>query len=41
LTDEQVDALIAGGRELLRNNLDFQRFLAALGGARLFEQDGG
>ena len=28
LTDEQVDKLIAAGRELLRNNPDFQRFVA-------------
>ena len=33
LSDEQVDKLIATGRELLRNNPDFQRLLAALGGA--------
>jgi NTE family protein len=32
LTDEQVDKLIAAGRELLRNNPDFQRFVAGLGG---------
>jgi len=34
LSDEQVDKLIAAGRELLRNNPDFQRFLAGMGGAR-------
>ncbi len=34
LTDEQVDKLIAAGRELLRNNPDFQRLLAGLGGGR-------
>jgi NTE family protein len=34
LSDEQVDELIAAGRELLRKNPDFQRFLAGLGGAR-------
>lgn len=32
LTDEQVDELIAAGRELLRNNEDFQQFLARVGG---------
>ena len=32
LSDEQVDKLISGGRELLRKNPDFQRFLAAHGG---------
>lgn len=32
LTDEQVDKLIAAGRELLRNNPGFQRFVAGLGG---------
>ena len=32
LSDEQVDKLISAGRELLRNNSDFQRFLAAHGG---------
>ena len=31
LTEEQVDRLIATGRKLLRNNPDFQRFLASLG----------
>ncbi|MGB5614367.1 MAG: hypothetical protein WBM67_17105, partial [Sedimenticolaceae bacterium] len=30
LTDEQVDRLIAAGRELLRNNPDFQRLLTEL-----------
>jgi NTE family protein len=30
LTDEQVDRLIAAGRELLRNNADFQQFLSDL-----------
>ena len=34
LTDEQVDRLIKAGRELLRNNPDYKRFLASLGGAR-------
>ena len=34
LSDEQVDKLIATGRELLRNNPDYQRLLADLGGAR-------
>ncbi len=34
LTDEQVDRLIAAGRTLLRNNAEYQRFLAGLGGAR-------
>ncbi len=28
LTDEQVEKLIAAGRELLRSNRDFQRFVA-------------
>jgi len=31
LTDEQVDRLIAAGRELLRDNSDFQRLLTELG----------
>ena len=31
LTDEQVDDLIAAGRELLVNNTEFQRFIKALG----------
>ena len=30
LSDEQVDRLIAAGRELLRNNADFQQFLTDL-----------
>lgn len=34
LSDEQVDKLIAAGRELLRNNPDFRRFLAGLSGVR-------
>ncbi len=34
LTDEQVDRLIAAGRTLLRNNADYQQFVAGLGGAR-------
>jgi NTE family protein len=34
LSDEQVDRLIAAGRELLRNNPDYQRFVAELGGTR-------
>jgi NTE family protein len=34
LTDEQVDKLIAAGRELLRANPDFQRFVAGMGGSR-------
>ena len=34
LTDEQVDKLIAAGRDLLRNNSDYQQFVASLGGAR-------
>jgi NTE family protein len=34
LSDQQVDILIKGGRELLRNNPDYKRFLASLGGAR-------
>jgi NTE family protein len=34
LSDEQVDGLIAAGRTLLRNNADYQRFVAGLGGAR-------
>jgi NTE family protein len=32
LDDVQVDRLIATGRELLRNNAEFQRLLASLGG---------
>jgi NTE family protein len=31
LSDEQVDRLIEAGRELLRNNPDFQKFLSDLG----------
>ncbi len=31
LSDEQVDRLITAGRELLRNNPDFKRFLSDLG----------
>ena len=34
LSDEQVDRLIAVGRQLLRNNPDYKRFLASVGGAR-------
>jgi NTE family protein len=34
LSDEQVDRLIKAGRELLRNNPDYKRFLSSLGGAR-------
>ena len=34
LTEEQVDRLIEAGHELLRNNPDYQRLLADLGGAR-------
>jgi NTE family protein len=34
LTDEQVDTLVAAGHDLLRNNPDYQRFVADLGGAR-------
>ena len=33
LSGEQVDRLIAVGRELLRNNPEYQRLLASLGGA--------
>jgi len=32
LTDEQVDALIHAGRELMRNSPEYQRLLQALGG---------
>jgi len=32
LDDEQVDRLIATGRELLRNNADYRRLLASLQG---------
>jgi len=35
LSEEQVDRLIEAGRKLLRNNPDYQRFLAGLGGARV------
>jgi NTE family protein len=34
LSDEQVDRLIKAGRELLRSNPDYQRFLISVGGAR-------
>lgn len=34
LSGEQVDRLIAAGRQLLRNNPDFQRFVADLGGVQ-------
>ena len=34
LTDEQVEKLIAAGRQILRDNPDYQRFIADLGGAR-------
>ncbi len=34
LSDEQVDKLIAAGRDLLRANPEYQRFLAGLGGGR-------
>jgi NTE family protein len=34
LSDEQVDRLIEAGRELLRNNPDYQRLLADLGGVQ-------
>jgi NTE family protein len=34
LSDEQVDHLIAAGRQLLRDNPDFQRFVADLGGVQ-------
>ena len=33
ISDEQVDKLIEAGHELLRNNPDYQRLLADLGGA--------
>ena len=33
LSEKQVDRLIEAGRELLRNNPDYQRLLADLGGA--------
>ncbi len=35
LSEEQVDRLIEAGRELLRNNPDYQRLLADLGGAQV------
>ena len=35
LTEEQVDKLIEAGHELLRNNPDYQRLLADLGGAQV------
>ena len=35
LSDEQVDRLIEAGRELLRNNPNYQRLLADLGGAQV------
>ena len=34
LTDEEVDRLILAGRELLRTNPEFQRFLSELEGLR-------
>jgi NTE family protein len=34
LTDDQVEKLIAAGRQILRDNPDYQRFIADLGGAR-------
>ena len=34
LSKEQVDRLIEAGRELLRNNPDYQRLLTELGGAQ-------
>jgi len=34
LTDEQVDKLIAAGRELLRSNPEYQRFVAGVNGRR-------
>mgnify|MGYP001545775449 FL=1 len=34
LTDEQVDRLIAAGRELLRANPDFRRFVTGMAGSR-------
>lgn len=33
LNDEQIDRLINAGRELLRSNPDYRRFLASVGGA--------
>jgi NTE family protein len=41
LTEEQVDRLIEAGHELLRNNPDYQRLLADLGGAQTPKLDGG
>jgi NTE family protein len=41
LTEEQVDSLIEAGHELLRNNPDYQRLLADLGGAQMPKLDGG
>ena len=41
LTEEQVDKLIEAGHELLRNNPDYQRLLADLGGAQTPKLDGG
>ena len=38
LSDEQVDKLIAVGRELLRKNPEFQRFVAGLGGRSVSTQ---
>ena len=35
LTEEQVNRLIEAGHELLRNNPDYQRLLADLGGAQV------
>ncbi len=35
LSEEQVDRLIEAGHELLRNNPDYQRLLADLGGAQV------
>ena len=35
LSEEQVDRLIEAGHELLRNNPEYQRFLADLGGAQM------
>jgi len=34
LSEEQVDRLILAGRELLRNNPDFQRLLVDIGGVQ-------
>jgi len=41
LSEEQVDRLIEAGHELLRNNPDYQRLLADLGGAQSSRLDGG